>query len=121
MNREIKFRVWDKYTKSFFIKIDFADANKGDSVGNYMIAFPIYPHREYIFQQFTGLKDKNDKEIYEGDIVNTNGKNYEIIWRGAGFYCVGSDYPLGSCWFVGGNPYIIGNIFENPEILNKNK
>jgi uncharacterized phage protein (TIGR01671 family) len=120
-NREIKFRVWVAsnlhYSSEMFITNDNGwgepaiclnlDTNYIDDSGG------------CVFQQFTGLKDRQGKEIYEGDIVNTNGGNHIIEWRGAGFACTWSDYALDSCWFLGGGPVVVGNIFENAELADR--
>lgn len=106
--REIKFRVWDKK-------------------GNRAILFG---HG----QQFTGLKDKNNKEIYEGDIVKYSGDN-DILYSGLGIVSIG-DFVYDRHIFYYGvrvkrldiNTYfgigkedkdylIMGNIFETPELL----
>lgn len=84
--RVIKFRAWDKFNGemyeskidlvSFFTKIKF-----GEEGGN-----------EIFLMQYTGLKDKTGKEIYEGDLVvlgNDTDKEFprQIIWRNNGFFC----------------------------------
>lgn len=113
-NREIKFRAWEKTLKKIiFVKdIDF----KAKIINN-SVAWRFFSEVELM--QFTGLKDNKGVEIYEGDIVNVNEGNHIIEWRGAGFAATWSDYNLDTCWFVGGGPVVIGNIFENPELAER--
>ena len=70
-------------------------------------------------RQFTGLKDKNGKEIYEGDIVKSVYGNGYIVFEYIGFAIksIGSesiDFEFPSFYL---NCEIIGNIYENPELL----
>ena len=69
--------------------------------------------------QYTGLKDKNGKEIYEGDILLTNNQtyNYEVKFEDCSFGVQTKHY--GFINLIGcGELEIIGNIYENPELLN---
>jgi uncharacterized phage protein (TIGR01671 family) len=117
--REIKFRAWvDSANRMFgpFTLKDFSD-------GRIYVDFP--EGRGYIFIDesellgYTGLKDKNGKDIYEGDIINVYlgscYHNYEVRWVGHGF---GIEWPDGTVyWPHEGYREIVGNIYENPELL----
>ena len=116
MNREIKFRAWDgkRMTTS---GISFNNSNS-------CLETPIGAQMKLM--QFTGLKDKNDKEIYDGDIVTyyqpyakrTDTHIVKWDWRFAGFglfedkneWCQESD------WLKIQQIEIIGNIYDNPEL-----
>ena len=111
--REIKFRAWDVSEKRmlshelFNTELSFAESAELDFWLN---------NDSYILMQYTGLKDKNGKEIYEGDIVKDgyHGKYgiYEVKWEKIGWNFVSED---------GREIEIIGNIHENPELIsNKN-
>lgn len=73
--------------------------------------------------QYTGLKDKNGKEIYEGDILEEGeGYYFEVVWEGqwAKFKLQWKNkayqYPE---WNRGINMQVIGNIYDNPELLQE--
>lgn len=127
--REIKFRAWDKqfqiitkvlpdgYKFTFDGKVILLD-HRGKEIGE---------SQDFILMQYTGLKDKNGKEIYEGDIVDyelvDGNKIFEIKYREdmAKFVADGKDFHA---WGlnqgdVSERTEIIGNIYENPELLGE--
>ena len=72
--------------------------------------------------EFTGLLDKNGKEIYEGDVMKIYGSTFEIVWFKGAYHFKHSDnksafpndYLLKD---LGHKCEVIGNIYENPELL----
>ena len=107
--RQFKFRAWNKkYKKWVNPIIDYANPpNLNDSI--YML------QNENILMQYTGLKDKNGVEIYEGDVVQTNSGIGTINWYygAASFSIYTSIAPVP---MPIDDIEIIGNIYENPEL-----
>jgi uncharacterized phage protein (TIGR01671 family) len=111
--REIKFRAWDKINK-----VMYSDVHEKDS-----FAEKLSRSNEYHIMQFTGLKDKNGKEIFEGDVLSYPIPNDEmrgvIIW-GKYEYIVEYSYENADYIATIGEDgcEVIGNIYENPELVN---
>lgn len=156
--RIIKFRAWDTeyerwvtdkmgmFLSGDLLKYDRKAGDENDVVfresGVYNSGFD-----NIVLQQFTGLLDKNGKEIYEGDIVRTlEDGDVEVIFKDGMFGCEvsrpqsdegGTEYydefinlwALIDCGYWGSDTAgdnleftveVIGNIYENPELLPKN-
>lgn len=111
--REIKFRAWRDGRAIQVSDIDFVNGHV------YGLCFDIQEGEDMsmcrisTLEQFTGLKDKNGKEIYEGDIIESHGLQGKIWYREdtARFACSPDVYGIEDA-------VIVGNIHENPELLN---
>lgn len=126
--RSLKFRAWDKEEKEYYYNAehtyDFFCSGRGcyaESFGEVLNQ----PDR-FIVEQYTGLKDKNSKEIYEGDIVKARwrrAKHAKLDTKGEikfsnGWFYIDDDpdgqdrlgVPVHNCY----NIEVIGNIHENP-------
>ncbi len=128
--REIKFRAWDKDKKEWLSTVNYLINLQGGlewSFGgiNQFLGKPNDNNIELM--QFTGLKDKNGKEIYEGDVVKWFG--WEVRAgkqiRPERIKVIESETwiaDLHALWCIntgnsGGTVEVIGNLYENPELL----
>lgn len=131
--REIRFRAWDKKEKKIYNE-SLMIGNIGLGEGSVMVTKDVQKGNELIWMQFTGLKDKNGKEIYEGDILrikNKRGKYWSkgrvlVVWGDCEFYAqkideevIEDEECLGNYEFNNYDVKLIGNKFENPELLKK--
>jgi uncharacterized phage protein (TIGR01671 family) len=121
MNRQLKFRVWDKLAERMIYP-------HNDNQQHFIIDLNGRFHNlqngsggdDYVVQQYTSLKDKNDVPIYEGDLIRGM-----FDFGPAGF----SELMLPVCWHnIDGYQWnywnlstieVVGNAFEHKELLNK--
>ena len=129
--REIKFRAWSIKGKTMWhINKQMTLSIEGDSwqirdnaISNrFMCSW--HEDEKGILMQFTGLKDKNGKEIYEGDIIcpdknNQNEKTVGSVEWHEQLACFIVRYKDGTGWKSFIEMEVIGNIYENPELLRK--
>jgi uncharacterized phage protein (TIGR01671 family) len=115
--RQIKFRVWDESQNNMWYINDLYWFEE-----NFVHSFDENP--DLTFQQFTGLKDKDGREIYEGDIVDTYVSRlgeYRLVVEyhapAFDFFTLPKPMEFQMCFSEINDPKIIGNIFENPELL----
>ncbi len=119
--REIKFKIWDKKFGHF---VDADDTRLNPANGNICGKLSNGHVPDWVILQYTGLKDKNNIDLYYGDIIDHNGDRYVIDWVAPEFVLTFLGHPVEShhmwidfdeetsCHFE-----CIGNIHETPELL----
>jgi uncharacterized phage protein (TIGR01671 family) len=115
--REIKFRAWDTNKKEIREVTGINWYDEYIWVDETPMTGEKLPIETTPLMQFTGLKDKNGKEIYEGDVVITPKGICSVTFEFGCFYTITvSRYRIGG--WGSGRIEVIGNIYESPELLN---
>lgn len=115
MKRQIKFRVWSQNCKKFIENFEVdAWCESGIWLNH------VFQEKDFVFQQFTGLTDSAGKEIFEGDIFRLGNSIVEVIFEN-GYFAL--KHKSGLLMLVFNEldllSEILGNVFENPELLKK--
>jgi uncharacterized phage protein (TIGR01671 family) len=148
--REIKFRFWHKEDKKMYYNTNIgywkngavaSESSEGIFTGTYEERgcgemcdnFWKIMSETHEVMQFTGLKDKNGKEIYEGDIVrykfvsnlssdtNIQTDFYVVFGKGAFLqsHLTNKNREFFDIWYGWDKMEVIGNIYENPELIKQ--
>lgn len=132
-NRKFKVRVWSKALERVLTKdewfLDF-DGNlyfeEYDEDSNQYKPI-LVPEDYYVVQQYTGILDKNGKEVFEGDVIKHRDGSYQaplydhvvVEWMSENDGYDYTGWKFCDTFLQGGEFEVVGNIFENPELLKQ--
>lgn len=122
MQREIKFRGWDDESRTMLEAQDLSQSGEH---------WKWLGKRDVMLMQYTGLKDRTGKEIYEGDVVRAVAESqyaeqsgcfqvifsFDLAWALAN---IDEEHGLSPTWGGWESLEVIGNIHENPDLLANN-
>ena len=119
-----RFRAWDKSFQKYYENVIVSTINgeitvyerlaNGDTI--------LIPSAHVVLEQCTGLKDKNGRLIYENDVVSCGFPDIGCVkWKNGGFWVSGGNYIMPWHFFIANKWEVLGNIHENPELLEVQK
>lgn len=113
--REIKFRAWVDNEMKYNIPIS-EDGKYYHMISNGFAAQYDPQYKRHEVMQYTGLKDKNGVEIWENDRIVHGQYHYEVSFKD-GCFCVKVENGYDLLWKISNHCEVIGNIYENTELL----
>lgn len=120
--KEIKFRAYNKYSQKMYEVEWISFRHNNIIVASNEEAEKQQKLWDFELMQFTGLKDKNWKDVFEGDILRIEGKNVFVYYNDDGLYELWWEKTLLKGLALNKRAWIpfeiIWNIYENPELLN---
>ena len=117
--RELKFRVWSNYWKKFATEAELYIDGLVDAIFE-DDGVPHHENTDLVLEFDTGLKDKNGKEIYEGDILDDGEGNVGKVLYNERIASFAYEWGICGSTFMGlytSDMKVIGNVHENPELL----
>ncbi|WP_373742595.1 YopX family protein [Jeotgalibaca porci] len=132
--RDIKFRAWDKRTKRLYQvqalqfygtnnTVDACWTNGVDFDGESTLGEPELNNlNNLVLMQYTGLKDSNGVEIYEGDILQSEHYfKYQVVFKGDCWRCESLKNSRFKNRFIGRDLTVIGNIWEDGDLIDSER
>ena len=113
------FRVWSEYWKKYATEAELYMDGSADAIFEDDDGVPHHENTDMVVEFKTGLKDENGKEIYEGDVLEStwNGDKAVVVWNNVeGEWEHYADFNAHSKY---GGSVVIGNIHEDPELLEE--
>ena len=113
---EVKFRYWDTFNG---VMLGSGYVSLAEFFGSYEKC--LNGENNPVLMQYTGLKDRNGTDIFEGDIIQEDvpdGGVFIVVFKDGSFGTQSKEWEFEAfCNTTTGNDVIIGNIYENPELL----